>query len=82
MFEAYLVFEDGKRERLERFAALGPAADFVLKLADDLGLRPYGDGHGPPVAVEIAQDDQLVISVSITRGGLVLHKGDAKAQAT
>jgi len=41
-----LLFEEGNRDKLEEHDDLVKAADYVRRLADEIGQRPAGDGHG------------------------------------
>ena len=75
-YQVYLIFEDKSRELEGEFDDLSDAASFALRLADDIGKRPAGDGHGPPKKVDVYRDTQLEISIQIMSGGL-LHRRDA-----
>jgi len=77
----YLIFEDGKRDRVEEFDDLSEAAGYAIKLADEIGQRPTGDGHGPPLKVAVYRGDWLEIAIQIMRGGLAGHKGGPKSRS-
>jgi len=77
----YLIFEDGKREQAEEFDDLGDAAGYAFRIADEIGQRPAGDGHGPPVSVAVYRGEWLEIAIRITRGGLLGYKDSPKLRS-
>ena len=77
----YLIFEDRERDHVEEFDDLSEAAGYALKLADEIGQRPAGDGHGPPVKVAVYRGGRLEIAIHIIRGGLGSHKGGSRLRS-
>jgi hypothetical protein len=72
MYDVMIRYGDGRRSKIgSRVDDLGEACAFVLKLADELGLRPEGDAD-PPKWVEIFSEERLEISVSVVHGGLAI----------
>ena len=82
LHRVYLKFEDGKRDLAEEIRRLDEAMTFALRLADDIGRRPAGNGNGPPKSVEIYSGTTLEITIQITPGGLLGRKGAPKWRST
>lgn len=82
LYRVYVVFEGGTRDLAEEIRRLDEAMTFALRLADDIGRREAGNGHGSPKSVDIYSGKSLEISIRIIRGGLLGCKVDPKLRST